>query len=150
MALVTIGEVQSWFTEDRLLLEHDDDLPEEVAVSRLALAAISKTYDVTTWVSTATTPALVRSVISAQVAALRYRKHYADQDEELEYANWLDDWAKGTLEGIVSTELELLDTVTSDEVAAAEDARTIAFLPNDLTGSADEESDIKFKMGTIF
>ena len=133
MALIEVGDVQSWFTEDRLQLEYSDELPEETNVSNEVLAKISKRYDVTLWVSVTTTPALVKSVISAQVAAIRYRKQYADQlaDEVNNYADWLDNWAMTTLDGIVDGSIPLLDIVTDEELVIAQESASASFYPTD-------------------
>ena len=147
MPLIQVDEVQSWFTEDRLSLEHDDTLPEEANVSEMVRSRLADTYDVTTWVSVATTPTLVRKVIAAKVAAIRYSKHYADQLDELPYAEKLEMWAKDTLEAIAEGKLTLLDVVTDAEQDAAEEARSISFFPTDVS-SIDEPA--KFTMGEVF
>ena len=147
MALIDVGDVQSWFTEDRLQLEFEDELPEETNVSNKVLAKISKRYDVTLWISVATTPALVKSVISAQVAAIRYRKQYADQLEEASYADWLDDWAMTTLDGIVDGTIPLLDIVTDDELVIAQESSSASFSPTD--AEIDDDA-AKFTMDMSF
>lgn len=150
MALVGIEEVQSWLTETRLLLSHDDDLDEEANVSELVRSRLAHTFDVTTWTTIATTPTLVRKVIAAKVAALRYQKHYADQADELPFADKIMEWADTTLEGIAEGKLKLLDVVTDDEVTEAETARSIAFKPDDNTAIEDEDDDRKFTIGQLF
>ena len=134
MALIDVGDVQSWFTEDRLQLEFEDELPEEVNVSLETLARLSTRYDVDTWVDPDTTPALVKSVISAQVAAIRYRKQYADQlatSEEGNYADWLENWAMTNLDGIIDGTIPLLDIVTDEELVIAQESASASFYPTD-------------------
>ncbi len=143
--LINVDDVQSWFTEDRLLLDADDLLAEETDVSNEVKSTVASRYDTSIWVSRATTPTLIRSVISARVAAIRYRKTYADQmDEERNYADWLDDWFKMTLEGIVSGQIQLLDAGDLDTALASAGAK---FFPTDVS-SATEPA--KFSMGKTF
>lgn len=144
--LITTDDVQAWFTDDRLLLDQTDDLPEEPNVSREVTAKCSTRYDVSTWISSATTPLLIRSVISARVAAIRYRKHYADQLEELTYSDWLDEWYMMTLDGIINGTIPLTD-VPADELLIAQEAASTEFFPTDLS-SVEEPA--KFNMAMEF
>jgi len=144
VALITTDDVQSWFTTDRLQLEVTDELSEEPNISAEVLGTVSSRYDTSAWISSSTTPQLIKSIISARVAAVRYRKHYADQLDELFYADWLDDWAETLMEGVVSGSVELLD-VTEEETAAAQAAASASFVPND-----DTEETSKFTMGMSF
>ncbi len=147
MALITIDDVQSWFTDDRLSLDGGDKLPEETNVSAEVLATVSTRYDITTWVDDTTTPRLIRSVISARVAAIRYSKHYADQLDEIVYADWLNDWAMNILEGIVNGTIPLLD-VPTDDLTAAQEAASAAFYPTDASSVDDQAA--KFTMDMSF
>ncbi len=142
--LINIDDVQSWFTEDRLLLDADDELAEETDVSNEVLSTAASRYDVSIWVSRATTPTLIRSVISVRVAAIRYRKQYADQLEEANYADWLDNWFMMTLEGIVNGQLQLLDA--TDLTAALASAGAL-FHPTDVSSVTDPAA---FSMGKTF
>lgn len=141
--LITLDDVQSWFTTDRLSLELTDDIPEESNISPQVLAVVSNRYDTSTWIDPTSTPRLIRSVIAARVAALRYRKVYADQMEgEFEYSTWLEEWALTTLNGIADGSLPLLD-VPTDDLTEAQSAASISFFPTD----TDE---IKFTMDAEF
>ncbi len=125
--LINVDDVQSWLTEDRLLLDGDDDLAEETNVSNEVKSVIEGRYDTTLWTSRATTPTLIKSIISARVAAIRYRKVYADQLDEENYADWLDNWYKMQLEGIMSGQIQLLD---ADDLEAALTSSGPTFHPN--------------------
>ncbi len=143
--LINIDDVQSWFTDDRLLLDADDELAEETDVSNEVLSTVASRYDTSIWVARATTPSLIRSVISARVAAIRYRKHYADQlEEEGNYAVWLDNWFTMILDGIVSGQIQLLDATDLEEALTSSGAK---FFPTD-TSSVTEPA--KFSMGKTF
>ena len=151
--LINIDDVQSWFTENRLLLDADDLLTEETDVSNEVLSTVASRYDVSIWVSRATTPTLIRSVISARVAAIRYRKHYADQlDEEGNYALWLDNWFMTTLDGIVSGQIQLLDATDLDAALVNAGAE---FFPTDQSSIDDPpfgpgQGPAAFSMGKVF
>ena len=147
MALITVSDVQSWFTDDRLrLAPEQDNLPEETDVSNEVLARVSVRYDTTTWVDPDTTPALIRSVISARVGSIRYRKVYADQLEEgPNYADWLyDEWSETTLMGIIDGQIPLLDAA---DLSTAQANAGPKFFPTDAS-SVDDPA--VFSMGKTF
>lgn len=143
MALITIDDVQAWFTDNRLSLEATDTLPEEVNVTAEVLASVSNRYDTSTWLNAATTPRLIRSIISARVAAIRYRKHYADQLDEIAYADWLDEWAMNILEGIVNGTIPLTD-VPADDLTSALVAASVIGSPTDATDPPKFTMDMEF------
>ncbi len=150
--LINVEDVQSWLTEDRLLLEADDELTEEMNVSNEVKSVIEGRYDTSLWTSRATTPTLIKSIISARVAAIRYRKQYADQLDEENYADWLDNWYKMQLEGIVNGQIQLLDA-TDLEAALVSSGPT--FHPDDRSSIDDPpfgpgEGPAKFSMGMVF
>lgn len=142
--LINIDDVQSWFTENRLLLDADDLLTEETDVSNEVLSTVASRYDVSAWVSRATTPTLIRSVISCRVAAIRYRKHYADQLDEENYAVWLDNWFTMILEGIVNGQIQLLDAPDLETALASAGPE---FYPTDVSSVDDPAA---FSMGKTF
>ncbi len=150
--LINIEDVQSWLTEDRLLLEADDELTEEINVSNEVKSVIEGRYDTSLWTTRATTPTLIKSIISAQVAAIRYRKVYADQLEEESYADWLDNWYKMQLEGVSNGQIQLLDAT---DLEAALISSGPSFLPNDQSSIDDPpfsqgQGPAKFSMGMVF
>lgn len=147
MALINTDDVQSWFTTDRLSLEITDDLPEEVNISAEVLATASTRYSTTTWVTIATTPRLIRSVISARVAAIRYNKHYADQVDELPYGEWLHKWSMNILDGIINGTIPLLD-VPSADLTLAQKTASATFYPTDASSVDDQAA--KFTMDMSF
>ncbi len=142
--LISIDDVQSWFTESRLLLDADDLLAEETDVSNEVKSTVASRYDVSVWVDRATTPTLIRSVISCRVAAIRYRKTYADQLDEENYAVWLDNWFTTTLEGIVNGQIQLLDATDLDAALASSGPK---FFPTDISSVDDPAA---FSMGKTF
>ncbi len=142
--LINIDDVQSWFTENRLLLDADDLLTEETDASNEVKSRCDSRYDTSLWVDRATTPTLIRSVISARVAAIRYRKTYADQLDEQNYSDWLDNWFETTLMGIIDGQIQLLDAIDLTEALASSAPK---FFPTDAS-SATEPA--KFSMGKTF
>ena len=142
--LINVEDVQSWLTEDRLLFEADDELTEETNVSNEVKSVIEGRYDTSLWTTRATTPTLIKSIISARVAAIRYRKVYADQLDEENYADWLDNWYKMQLEGIINGQIQLLDAV---DLEAALTSSGPTFHPDDTSSVTDPA---KFSMGMTF
>jgi hypothetical protein len=152
---VTIAEVQSWLDAGKLELPATDTLPEEFNVSTYVLAKLGQIYNVATWVDNATTPNLVRVVISAKVAANRYNKLYSEEDDAgNKYANKLEVWAESIITALLNGTIVLVDYPTPIT------ANDPAYYPNDLTGSdtivdalgfivgaGAGSEDIKFRMG---
>jgi len=143
MALVSVADVQSWITDDRLQLELTDSLVEEPHISEEVTSKCSTRYDVSGWTDRSGTPVLIRSIISARVAAVRYRKVYADQIEgEFEYSDWLEQWANDNLDKVLDGTLPLTD-VPQDELDSAQQAASASFYPTDT-------DDVKFTMDMNF
>ena len=149
MAHISVAEVQSWFTTNRLQLAVTDDLPEEPNIAQEVLSVLASAYEVSSWTEVSTTPALVRKVISARVAAVRYSKTYADQIDEVSYADWLNAWAENLLEQILSGKAALLD-LTDEEQEAAQEGRSTVFWPTDQTAIAEPAADAMFKIEMQF
>ncbi len=142
--LINVEDVQSWLTEDRLLFEADDELTEETNVSNEVKSVIEGRYDTSLWTTRATTPTLIKSIISARVAAIRYRKQYADQLEEENYADWLDNWYRMQLEGIINGQIQLLDAT---DLSAALTSSGPTFHPTKTSSVTDPA---RFSMGMTF
>jgi hypothetical protein len=147
MPLVNIQDVQNWLSDNRLLVDVTDDLDDIAGFEEHIKAQLSTLYDTTLWTDASSTPVLVRSVLGARLAALRYRKVYADQADELPHADWLEAWATSTVEGILNGTLPLTDA-TDVETASAQSS--ISFYPDDTTEVTYPEQARKFTMGQVF
>lgn len=147
MPLVNIQDVQNWLSDNRLLVDVTDDLEDIAGLEEHIKAQLSTLYDTTLWTDASSTPVLVRSVLGARLAALRYRKVYSDQVDELPYADWLEEWAKMTVDGILDGSLLLSDATDVDTAA---EQSSISFYPDDTTEVAYPEQARKFTMGQVF
>lgn len=149
MALVTVNEVQAWLESTKLRLGHDDELPEEVHLSRMVLSKLATRFDISAWVDETTTPDLVRTIIAMLVAAARYNKQYSESDSQAgnPYANKLEGLAYDMLEQLITGEMLLTDATDGPGVEG-----TVAFYPTDASSLLDTEddSDRKFSMGQVF
>lgn len=150
MALVTVDEVQAWLESTKLRLDHDDELVEEIHISRIVLSKLSTRFDVDTWLDPTTTPGLVRTIISMLTAASRYNKVYSESDADAgnPYANKLEEMAYEMLEQLLTGEMILTDVTDSGPNVEG----TVTFYPTDASSLIDDEddSDRKFSMGTVF
>jgi hypothetical protein len=150
MALISYDEVQVWLETSKLEVAPSDLLPEEAAASPVVLSRLAVRYDTSTWVNTATTPSLVRKIISMLVAAWRYNAYYSETSEDggNPYANKLEERANDLIDGIVSGAISLTDV--TDQGPAVEG--TIDFYPTDASTAANTEDDagIAFTMGKVF
>lgn len=145
MARISVGEAKQWLEETKLdITVLDTEL--ERSVSTMVLAKTSGTYDVSGWTSPATTPALIRKIISMLYASWFYNRQYSEESEaESWYARRLAESAYMLMEG-VSAGTVLLPDVDSATGAYGNPV----FYPTD-----DQESDglgeeIKFRIGSVF
>jgi hypothetical protein len=159
MARVSVAEVQAWLDPEKLQLPSNDPLPEEQHSSNIVLSKLAQVFDVSDWVDEATTPSLVRTIISGLTAARRYNKIYSEtEDAGNKYANKLEAILMDMINQVVAGSLTLTDVETGDSPAQVH-ANNPKFWPNDRTGALEVHDargmliqpegsqDIKFRMG---
>lgn len=117
MAHVTLPEIEQWLGSKLDLAALPTDL--EATASVTVLSRLSAVYDVSTWTTDATTPALVRKVISLFVAGWEYDRHFAeDAISNVSYGTKLEMRAEELLALIISGAMAIDDIVV---VAASQD-----------------------------
>jgi hypothetical protein len=159
MALhVSIAEVQSWLDAGKLSLAANDPLPEEQNAATMVLARLTPVYpdNVPTWINTATTPLIVRVVISALTASYRYNKIYSEEEDSgNRYASKLEGRALELLSMLVNGDLAITEVptiVTFDPLFWPDDT-TGALIIYDALGNqigVEGSEDIRFTMGARF
>src|SRR4051794_23464143 len=77
MAHISASEVNAWLEETKLSLSLLN-APLEQTASNFVIQKLAKFFDVSTWVSTATTPELIRNLIAMYYASFEYDRAYAD------------------------------------------------------------------------
>jgi hypothetical protein len=152
MARITIDEAQAWSEDSKVeIAELDAELLNQVETQVLASLANSA-YDTSTWVSAATTPSLVRSIIAMMYTAWWYDKHYAeDSGEANAYSTLLRLTAQANVTGILDGTFVLIG-----ETPTGTGADQPSFYPNDTSSAADPSwgdtsaGDAHFSMGSRF
>ena len=154
--LIAVAEVAQWIASDRLHIDrHDYDLVDTAKTK--VYAAVDLVYDTSTWVDRASTPDIIRKIISLLVASYIYNKAYADSaDGTSAYGNKLERMADSLLEGVIDGTISLVD---EEQVKTSNPA----FWPDDTTGSSQQydaagipigdsqySEDHKFTMGMRF
>lgn len=116
----------------------------------IALARLASVYDTTTWVDVATTPKLVRAIISMFVSAWEYQRAYGEE-EDSSYGRRRERQAYDLLDNIVSGELAL-----EEYPGAIDSMGSPSFYPSDESNAAEvytatgeyvgANDDVKFRM----
>lgn len=159
MARVTPDDVQVYLDDDLFPIPENDQFPEEQSYADMVFARLGQAYDTTAWLNTASTPALVRRILAMLIAANRYnKKHAEDDDAGNKYAYKLENRAWDLVKLILEDQAVLYDA-TLLEIAELNDPR---FWPTDATGASDVldamgnilayqgADDIKFRMSASF
>jgi hypothetical protein len=152
MSNIGIQEARAWAEKTKLDLgtSLDDEL--EGSIASQVLGQVAQAYDTSSWVTSATTPKLIRSVIAMYYVAWIYSRTYAEDTGPgvTTYGDLLRQRADALLAAIID------GSVTLTDVSTTEDFGGPAFYPTD-TSTADEpdEDDSslgpeKFTMGVIW
>jgi hypothetical protein len=107
MVYISEAEVQQWLEPSKLqVLVVDPEL--EASARDIVFTTVSRAYGVTTWLDSASTPSLIRKVMSMLVASWMYHRAFAnDSDRELAWAVKLESMAMLAMTGIVSGAFDL-------------------------------------------
>jgi len=142
---VSLAEVQQWLERTKLTLPAlDAEL--EATAKELVWSALGAVYDNTSWVNAASTPPIVRKIISLLIAPWTYERQYSE-DISGEVGNWgtkLETMANMLLTGLADRTLDI------DGVLPTSSQEPI-FWPND--NSVDEQGNLLapvFTMGQVF
>jgi len=129
MARVTLAEIQGWLDPIKLTLASiDTELLANLEAE--TLAKISTVYDVTTWVDVASTPKLIRTVISKYYASWIMDRFYSEnQDEGSDYAKRLCDNADSVVASILNR------TIIIPEVPEPTASEAASYYPNDASSA---------------
>ena len=159
-AVITAPEVQGWLESTKLAVTNVDAQLEESA-REMAFTMLSREYDVTAWVDSATTPTLVRKLIAGLVAAWLYARQYSEDGEQPSwYADSIEKRVMNLLQQLADGTLDLVGVDKPADGSAGIDAPS--FYPTDATGTQilydalgneigrEGSEDIKFTMGQLF
>lgn len=150
---VSIAEVQQWIQDTRLSVGVVDPELEASAFSRVA-GALALRYTTTSWVNTATTPTLVRAIISMLIAAWTINRAHAETVDQVDaYGIHLESSALVLLGGLADGSILADDTAVSDSATG-----TPAFWPTDNATlvakeegwDADGAAPLMFTAGKVF
>jgi len=163
--VVYINEVQQWLERTKLDLGGGPGFPAdyqdlENAAKQQVFGEVSQLYDTSAWIDAASTPKLIRQVVSLFVAGWIYDRAYSEEDNSggPTYGTKLEGMALTLLAGIADGTTQL-EEIPLDSSAINDPS----FYPNDATGTeeitdaagnliglAAGSEDIKFAMGEVF
>jgi hypothetical protein len=143
---VTDELVQQWLEETKL---HVTKVPDELdqTAHDVVFGRVSQVYDVSTWLTTVTTPSLILRIQSMLVAAWMYMAQYSE-NMEIEPGNWglkLETMAMSLLDGIVNQTIVIPDVGFPDSGLTAP-----VFYPTDQQETDGMGEERKFSMGRVF
>ena len=153
MTNIVVQDAQAWAEHTKLELLPDLDVVLEAQLSTQVLSELARDRDTSGWSSPATTPQLVRSIISMYYVAWVYRRTYAEDESTNHYASRLIGRADKLIDGILSGDLEL-----EGELDVRTELNRPVFYPNDLSTAQEEPMNDQdtgwggpaFTMGTVW
>ena len=150
MGHIALEDAQAWAEPTKLTLGSlDEDLEGQIATA--ILNRIATAYDVSAWVSSATTPYIIRSVIAMMYVSWYYDRAYSEDDGASEYAKRLATMAEGLLVGILNGSVEVGET--PEQVGPT---TVPSFYPNDVSSATvptvldPSLGPASFSMGIVF
>lgn len=149
MARITVEEVRGWVEVTKLNVQ-DLDLNFLPQLETEIFAKIGTVYDTTTWVDPATTPDIVRVIITKLYAGWIYDRAYSEnQAESNPYAAMLKENAGMLIAGLIDGTIEIPGVPATSNPDPS-------FYPNDASSAMEPTSDdpslgpARFSMGKVF
>jgi hypothetical protein len=134
--LIAPADAQAWTEQTKLTVSAlDSNLLGQVQTQ--VLSAVASSYDVSTWVSPATTPAMIKKIIAMEYVSWLYNRTYSeDEDNTNSYANKLMAMAEAALSEIIAGTLDLLEVPNTSTGPG-----TPAFYPTDASSALEPTTD---------
>lgn len=149
MARITVEEVRGWVEVTKLNVQ-DLDLNFLPQLESEVFAKLGTVYDTTTWVDPASTPDIVRVIITKLYAGWIYDRAYSEnQAESNPYAAMLKENAGMLIQGLIDGTIEVPGVPATSNPNPS-------FYPNDASSAMEPTSDdpslgpAKFSMGRVF
>src|SRR5882762_9162995 len=134
---ITVDEANAWADHSKLNFgELDSDL--EASQATQVLTKVSQVYDVTSWITPGTTPALIRKIISMLYVGWYYQRTYSEDGN--------------LIAGIISGAITLPDVPPGTDLGFSQPV----FYPTDASSALQPTDDdpslgpAKFSMGRIW
>ena len=144
MGVVTAEEVQQWLDNTKMAVSTVDANLEATFKAKV-YSRLASIYDTSTWVDVASTPTLIRQIISAYIAAWTYDRQYSEADPDGNaYARRIARWADEQLENIAQGELDLT------EVAGFVTVTQPSYHPEDATGAGQQYDEAGYAVGDVY
>lgn len=109
MALISIEEANAWADKSKLILG-DLDNGLESSIADQVLNRVSQAYDVSGWLTTETTPTIIKKIIAMLYVAWYYERAYSEDGGENTYSERLFQQAEALISGIVAGSLTVSDS----------------------------------------
>jgi hypothetical protein len=141
-----LERVQAWLVTRKLeLLEVDPAL--ELHAKDMVFGKLAQSYDVTGWLSSATTPSLVQNIMAMLIAAWTYEIAYSNDSGDVQaYTLWLERKANDLMAGIISGAIDIIEVIGRPETEFS----NIDFWPNDSTEILCPDAAAKFTVSKVF
>lgn len=148
MAHVTETEVQAWLEESKLEVGTLDVVMESQITSEVLGRLASASYDTVGWTDSASTPVLVKKIISMLYAGWYYDRQYSETPDTNEYAIRLKEAAEALMLGVIA------GTTDIGEIPGTSTHGELVFFPDDASSAADFNTEgdgpAAFSMGAKF
>lgn len=131
----SLDDIQAHLPPGKAEIEDADDDLLQVEAFRLIRAKLASTFatsTITTWVSPATTPEIIRTVAGMVIAAKWFAELYAeDSDEDAKYANNLYNQAMALIADIQNGNAPVIDIDDTTVLSGSGLLSSDDFYPND-------------------
>jgi hypothetical protein len=150
MAHITLDEANAWLEPTKLALTAIDENLEHQVVS-LIYGRLAPVFNTSSWVNSAGTPEIIRTIIAMHYIAWTYDKFYSDDAEANAYAQTLRAVADANLQALLNGDVELVEQPTAND-----EIKKPSFFPNDISSANEPTPDRPsdggpaFTMGSIF
>jgi len=148
---ITVEEANAWADHSKLNFgELDSDL--EASQATQVLTKVSQVYDVSSWITPGTTPALIRKIISMLYVGWYYQRTYSEDANVNSYGLLLINQAENLIAGIISGAITLPDVPPGTDLGFSQPV----FYPTDASSALQPTDDdpslgpAKFSMGRIW
>ena len=140
MPLITLPEASAWGEKTKLsvaLASLDTELLTQIEVE--VVGNLARVANTSTWLNTATTPSLVKTIIAKLYVAWLIDRQYSEDTDLNAYATLLRQSAMALLQGILDSSIDLPGVIVTGDG-----------LPSVYPTDTDPESGPHFRMDAIF
>lgn len=106
MSYLDAADIQPWLNKTKFTITTVDVTHEQTIVN-FVFGKLSQRYDTSTWLDAASTPELIKNLLSMLVASAHLRRAVSEEDGLTKYADWLEYRATKVCDDIVAGSIDI-------------------------------------------